>query len=69
MYILKHKEKGKIYLSVFNDVHDDTDIDYNTTCSIYTKSSLYTCSHTIRGYMDKCQGRRQLVCLGSKAKI
>ena len=30
------------YLSVLNDLHDDTDIDYNTTNCLYTKSSNRT---------------------------
>ena len=56
----------KVYLiylkfTVLNDVHGDSDFDYNTAYSIYSKSSLYTCPRTISRYVAKSQGRCQHV--------
>ena len=40
--LVKHKYNAMFYLSVFIDVQGDTDIDYYTAYSIYTKVFVYT---------------------------
>ena len=45
--LVKHKYNAMFYLSVFNDVQGDTDIDYDTAYFIYTKSSSCNLSRTI----------------------
>ena len=41
--LVKLKYNVMFYLSVLNDVQGDTDINYNTAYSIYTKSLSCTC--------------------------
>ena len=53
-------------------VHDDTDIDYNTSYSIYTKSSIIHLSsyyQTIRGQVSRPSSACGMASIGSKAKL
>ena len=48
-----------IYVCIFAEAHDTTEMDYNITCRIYSHSSIVHLSSYYQAYVAKSQGRRR----------